>query len=150
MWEIITGLWESITLFVWRCTIGLALFSILLLCGIASVPLGGRRFLNGCKIMALHAGRYGRHGKHFNHIGAGCDFGLYQIRMSGVSEEPEKTNPLSALLWKVLFGIWLQILFLILAVVCHFFLPEGYDLVMLNLAHGVRNPAYVIAYVTGD
>lgn len=100
--------------------------------------------------MALHAGRYGRYGKHFDHIGVAVDFGLYQIRMRDGSEKPEKTNLLSALLWKVLFGIWLQIIFLILAVVCHFLLPEGYDTVMLNLAHGARNPAYVIAYVTGD
>ena len=129
--------WNKFIFLVWRLTIGPALFCLLLLCGIASIPLGGRRFFTGCLIMARFAGCY--------YAGGAMPYcGLHEIRGMRYPE-PERTNPLSALLWNVLFGVWLQILFLLLAVGCHLLpISHGYAYRMLDIAHGVRNPAYVI------
>jgi hypothetical protein len=128
-------------LFVWRCTIGPVLLLLLLLCGAVSFLFGGRRFLNGCMMMARHAGMY--------YAGDATPYyGLYDIRRHYMPE-PERTNPLSALLWNVLFGVWLQILFLVLAALCHFLLPWRFGFHMLSLAHGVRNPAYFIECSNG-
>lgn len=130
-------LWYDFIRLVWRCTIGYILFSLLFFCGAGGFLLGGRRFFLGCWRMALYAGRYERWNTSWR-------LGLHAI-CRDKQQEPERPNLLSVLLWNVLFGFWLQILFLILAAVCHFVLPIlRFDHRMLSLAHGVRNPAYVV------
>lgn len=127
--------WYSFIKFLWRCTIGYILFSMLFLCGVGGFLLGGRRFFLGCWRMALYAGTYERGNPFWR-------FGLHEIFWNE-QQEPERPNLLSIILWKVVFGLWLQILFLILTAVCHFLLPR-YQYRMLSLACGTRNPAYVV------
>lgn len=131
---------DSFIYFVWRYTIGPALFLLLLLCGAVSFLFGGRRFFTGCWRMARYAVEGYRSCYSY--------FGLWELRCSS-QQEPERPTWLSSILWKVLLGFWLQILFLILAAVSHFLLPRSkfIDDHMLSLANGVRNPAYVYVYV---
>ncbi len=131
--------WDRFLLVVWRCTIGPALFCLLLLCAIASFFLGGWRFFIGCWKMAM-----------FSEIvdwdsGLLCtrqhdDLGIGRIRT---------TNWISLILWTLLVGLWLRILFLTLMVATHLLLfSDWLAKAMLNLADGARNPAYVRIFWT--
>ena len=136
---------DGFIILVWRCTSGAPLFTLLLLCGAVSFLVGGPRFFAGCWRMALTAGGY-TNKKYLSGLWELRSFSHGERRAFGLRADkmPKRTNPISALLWKVLFGIWLQILFLILAAVCHFLMPCDFDYKMLKLACGARNPAYII------
>ena len=129
------NLWDRFLLIVWRCTIGPVLFCILTLCGIASFFLGGRSFFRNCWKMASYS------------FMVDWDSNIECSHAINLTWEIDFS--LSRLLWTLLFGFWLRILFIFLMCFTHLLLCSDWLAVaMLDLADCARNPRDVGVFRT--